>query len=206
MNDEFKRCRSGEITSKELGEATKRYYDLCFPTTQPATKQSASTEPTPTPPGFSDFSLDLSSSSDEDSDSDPVERESPIATATSTPPLKEDDIISYSMGRGKSKRSVTARVVSVSASGKSIRTEDGSISQGVFIPSGIRNKTTRDTLLLTRCIQKIVLSEVTPAPQTADGNKKSAAPKKTRNRSLKVEDPSWIMKDVDMFRYESEAK
>ena len=52
--------------------------------------------------------------------------------------IEPGNLVSYNMGRGSTKREVVARVISVSDSRKSIRTEDGSIVGGEFIPSGIR--------------------------------------------------------------------
>mgnify|MGYP001224897566 CR=1 FL=1 len=73
---------------------------------------------------------------------------------------KPGDLISYNMGLGDSKQSVIARVISVSNSGKSIRTEDGHIINNNFIPSGIKNSTTKDYLqILTRDIKKLDLSK-----------------------------------------------
>lgn len=82
---------------------------------------------------------------------------SPVAPPTSfqknTPPsttYKPGDLITYGRGRGKSKIVVTARVVSVAKSGMSVRTEDGHIVNGKFIPSGIPNATTKDCLNTSR--------------------------------------------------------
>ena len=60
------------------------------------------------------------------------------------------DLITYGRGRGKSKIVVTARVISVAKSGMSVRTEDGHIVNGEFIPSGVPNPTTKDCLNTSR--------------------------------------------------------
>uniref|UniRef100_A0A6C0JAR9 Uncharacterized protein n=1 Tax=viral metagenome TaxID=1070528 RepID=A0A6C0JAR9_9ZZZZ len=63
---------------------------------------------------------------------------------------KPGDLITYGRGRGKSKIVVTARVISVAKSGMSVRTEDGHIVNGEFIPSGVPNPTTKDCLNTSR--------------------------------------------------------
>lgn len=82
---------------------------------------------------------------------------SPVAPPTSFqketipfPSYKSGDLITYGRGRGKTKIMVTARVVSVAKSGMSVRTEDGHIVNGEFIPSGIPNATTKDCLNTSR--------------------------------------------------------
>jgi hypothetical protein len=70
--------------------------------------------------------------------------------------IEPGNLISYNMGRGYSGRIMTARVISVAHSRKSIRTEDGRIVYGKFIPSGKPNHTTKDCLNTSRILKKLV--------------------------------------------------
>lgn len=125
--------RARENRAREFWNSSKKYQNFCSsPTASPTTSLSSSP---------------------------------PISTRTQTPPspsYEKGQIISYTMGRGTAKRTVFARVVSVSTSGKSIRTEDGTIHQGMFVPSNIRNTTTKDCLLTSRKITKISLEQHSP--------------------------------------------
>ena len=134
--------RARDQRAHEFWNSSKKYQNFCdSPTTSPATP----TSPTTSPP------------------SSPISP--PTSPRTHQPPVpsyEKGQVISYTMGRGTTKRTVVARVVSVSTSGKSIRAEDGAIQQGMFLPSNIRNTTTNDRLLTTRKITKMNLEQHSP--------------------------------------------
>ena len=125
--------RAREQRAREFWNSSKKYQNFCdSPPTSPTTSS-------PTSP--------------------------PTSPRTQTPPApsyEKGQVISYTMGRGTAKRTVFARVVSVSTSGKSIRTEDGVIHQGMFVPSNVRNTTTNDRLLTSRKITKMNLEQHSP--------------------------------------------
>jgi hypothetical protein len=126
---------------------------------------------------------------------------------------KPGDIISYNMGRGVSKRSVVARVITVSSSGKSIKTEDGHIIDNNFVPSGIKNSTTKDCLqILTRDIKKLDLSKhnsisnITTNKFNLKDSKFSKIPRESLEQIKEILIPHLENKGYILNTFESEKK
>ena len=85
---------------------------------------------------------------------------SPVASPRSSPEknrianfssLKQGDIVQYNEKTGP----MICQVISISPSLKSLKKTDGSISSGIFVPSGIPNETNKDVLISSRKLFKI---------------------------------------------------
>jgi len=121
--------------------------------------------------------------------------------------IEPGNLVSYNMGRGSTKREVVARVISVSDSRKSIRTEDGSIVGGEFIPSGIRNNTTNDCLNTprngTRKLFKVIVN--TKYTASIETTEPISSLKKTSKKNSKLPNEDWIIKGDDILRYKEQS-
>jgi hypothetical protein len=118
--------------------------------------------------------------------------------------IEPGNLVSYNMGRGSTKREVVARVISVSDSRKSIRTEDGSIVGGEFIPSGIRISGNPTVVLIqdTKLFKVIVNTKYTASIETSEP---ISSLKKTSKKNSKLPNADWIIKGDDILRYKEHS-
>uniref|UniRef100_A0A6C0C8G0 Uncharacterized protein n=1 Tax=viral metagenome TaxID=1070528 RepID=A0A6C0C8G0_9ZZZZ len=118
--------------------------------------------------------------------------------------ISEGDIIIYRQKHNSVLQKVYCRVTRINPSHKSFTIQDGILDiAGNFVSNNKFNTVNKNVLNKKRTLWKYDNTRpITALPGPIVVEK----PKATRNRDSKVSDPSWIVKDEDMLKYERMAK